>query len=83
MISMPIEGHLEQISHMFAYLRMKHNRSIVFYPTEPDIDDSHSVRENWSVSAYGECKEELPPNDPQSKVIGFTMRSFIDSDHAG
>ena len=38
-ISMPREGHIEQILHMFTYLRIKHNSSVVFDTTEPDIDD--------------------------------------------
>ena len=37
---------------------------MVFDLTEPDIDDYHFVRKDWLTSAYGECKEELPPNAP-------------------
>ena len=61
MMAMSIEGHLEQLFHMFAYLRIKHNSSMVFDPTEPDIDDSQFVCEEWSASVYGECKGKLPP----------------------
>ena len=28
-------------------------------------------------------KEDVPPNAPSPRGIGFTMRAFIDSDHAG
>ena len=56
---------------------------MVFDPTEPDIDNSQFVRENWLASDYSEIKEELPTNAPQPKGIGFTMRAFIDYDHAG
>ena len=41
------------------------------------------VRDNWLASDYSELKEELPTNAPQPKGIGFTMRAFIDYDHAG
>ena len=47
MMAMPIEVHLEQLFHMFTYLRIKHNILMVFEPTEPDIDDSWFVREYW------------------------------------
>ena len=57
MMEMPREGHVEQIFHMFAYLRINHNSLMVFYLIEPDIDDSQFVREDWSASAWGECKE--------------------------
>ena len=80
---MPREGHVEQLFHILAYLRIQQNISMVFDPKEPDIDDSQFVRENWLDSAYSEFKEELPTNALQPKGIGFTMRVFIDSDHAG
>ena len=83
MMASPREGHLEQLYHMFAFLKIKHNSSMVFDPSEPDIDESQFTREDWSASAYGECKEEIPPNMPEPKGVGFTMRAFVDSDHAG
>ena len=51
MSAMPIEGHLEQIFHMLAYLRIKHNSLMVFDLEESDIDDSQFVREDWLASA--------------------------------
>jgi len=83
MMAMPREGHLEQLFHIFAFLNIKHNSAMVFDPTEPDIDDSQFVREDWTASPYGECKEELPSNMPPPRGIGFSMRAFVDSDHAG
>ena len=56
---------------------------MVFDPIETDIGDSQFMCADWSASAYGKCKEELPPNAPQPKGIGFTMRAFVYSDHAG
>ena len=82
-MAMPREGHLEQIFHILAYLRIQHNSSMVFDPTDPDIDDSQFVRDNWLDSAYSKFKEELPTNAPQPKGIDFTVRAFIYSDHAG
>ena len=81
-MAMSREGHLEQILHMFAYLRIKHKRLMVFDPTEPDINESQFFYEDQLASSYGEYKGELPLNDPQPKGIGFTMRAFVDSDHA-
>ena len=56
---------------------------MVFDPTDTEIDNYKFVREYWSDSAYIECKEELPPNAPQPKGIGFTMRAFVDSNNSG
>ena len=83
MMASPREGHLKQLYHMFAYLRNKHNSSLVLDPTEPDINDSDFPKEDWSSSVYGECFETVPSNMPKPKGLGFTMRVFVDSDHAG
>ena len=83
MMAMPRQGHLQQIFHMFAFLKAKHNASMVFDPTEPDIDESKFVKEDWSAAAYGECTEEIPSNAPKPRGVAFTIRAFVDSDHAG
>ena len=42
------------------------------------------VRTGQLQPSYGENKEELPPNDmPEPRGIAFTIRAFVDSDHAG
>ena len=82
-MAMPRQDRLEQLFHILTYLGIQHKSSIVFDPTDPDIDESRFVRENCLASTYSEFKEELPTNAPQPKGIGFTMRAFIDSDHAG
>ena len=83
MMAMPRQGHLDQLLHMFAYLKMNHNGVLVLDPTVPIINESSFVREDWSAAAYGECKEEIPSNIPEPRGLGMTMRAFVDSDHAG
>ena len=65
---------------MFDFLKGKH---MVFDTTDPDIDPSTFPREDWLETAFGKCKEELPPNAPQDRRIGMTIRDFFDSDHTG
>ena len=83
MMALPREGHLTQLYHMFSFLKSKHNAVMVFDPSEPDINESLFTDEDWTATAYGECKEELPSNAPEPRGLGFTMRAFVDSDHAG
>ena len=83
MMVLPREGHLDAVFHMFAFLKRRHNGVIVFDPTEPGIDINKFPREDWSATPYGECKEEIPSNALDSRGIVFTMRAFMDSDHAG
>ena len=46
-MALPREGHLDELYHMFAYLKFKHNLEMVFDPTYPDIDETLFPRENW------------------------------------
>ena len=57
-MALPREGHLEQLYHIFAYLKLKHNLEMVFDPSEPDIDPALFPKEDWGDMVYGECKEE-------------------------
>ena len=50
---------------------------------QPGIDINKFPREDWSATPYGECKEEIPSNAPDPRGIAFTMRAFVDSNHAG
>ena len=82
MMKYPHEGHLKEVFHMFAFLKGKHNSLMVFDITEPETDLSKFTIEYWSETSYGKCKLELTPNTPQERVIGMTMRDFVDSDNA-
>ena len=83
MLALPMEGHLEAVFQTFAFLKSKHNGVMVFDPTVPDIDKTQFPREDWSATPYGDCQEEVPPNASAHLGIKFTIRGFIDIDHAG
>ena len=83
-MAFPREGHLDQLLHIFGYLKKHHNSEMVFDPSEPDIDMSLFQREDWSSMVYGEdLKEEIPSNAPECRGQGMTMSAYVDSDHAG
>ena len=82
MMALPREGHLDQLFHMFAFLKGNHNGVMVFDPTEPTIDESQFPDQDWSASPYAGSTEELPPNMCEPRGVGMTMRAFVDSDHA-
>ena len=37
-LALPREGHLENIFHVFAYLKIEHNSRMVFDSSYPEID---------------------------------------------
>ena len=39
-MAMPIQGHLDQVIHIFGHLKKYHNTEIVFYPSNPVIDET-------------------------------------------
>ena len=81
-IALPREGHLQQLLyHVFAYLKVYHKARIVFVPSYPDVNFDDYRRKD-RAKMYGDAKEEIPPNCLESLGKEFTMRAFVDSDHA-
>ena len=52
-------------------------------PNEPGVDLTQFPIEHWSATPYGLFKEGNPSNAPAPRSTGFTMRAFVDSNHAG
>ena len=82
-LALPRVGHLEQVYHIFGYLKCHHNAEMVFDPTVSDVDMSEFERKDWTTSEFDmDMKEELPENLPEPRGIAFRMRAFVDADHA-
>ena len=83
-MALPRRGHLDQLFHLFSYLKNHHNSEMVFDPSEPTIDKSQFEREDWSSTVYGsDLTEDLPPHMPEARGQGFVISAYVDSDHAG
>jgi len=83
-LALPRRGHLEQLFHLFAYLKKHHNAELIFDPSDPVVNESEFEEKDWTTSEFGHLqgKEELPPNAPQPRGLGFVMRAKVDADHA-
>ena len=83
-LALPREGHMLQLFQIFAYLKKYHNTEMVYDPSDPTIDESSFELRDWTSSEFGHLqgKEELPPNMPEPRRLGFTMRAKVDADHA-
>ena len=82
-LALPRKGHLEQLFHMFGYLKKHHNAEMPFDPTVPEIDEDDFKPQDWSRSIYGDIEEDLPHNMPKPRGQGMRMTVYVDSDHAG
>ena len=83
-LALPREGHLEQVLHIFAYLKKYHNTELVYDPSDPVVDENDFERRDWASSEFGhvEGKEEFPAKRPEPRGHGFIMRAKVDADHA-
>ena len=83
-LALPREGHLEQVLHIFAYLKKYHNTELVYDPSDPVVDKNDFKRRDWASLEFGhvEGKEEFPTKMPEPRGHGFIMRAKVDADHA-
>ena len=83
-LELPRKGHMEQVMQIFGYLRKYHNAELVFDPSDPLINEQDFERKDWASSEFGhvEGKEDLPPNMPEPRGLGFTIVAKVDADHA-
>ena len=83
-LAMPRKGHLNQVLHIFAYLCKYHNTELVYDPSDPVVEQDIFERRDWTSSEFGSVqgKEEVPPNMPEPRGLGFVMHVKVDADHA-
>jgi len=81
-LASPREGHLDQVLHIFAYLKKYDRSSLVFNDMEPEYDETIFRDADWSDS-YPDAREPMPPNAPETRGFWVTMTCFVDADHAG
>lgn len=75
------QGHLQQVLHIYAYLKRHHNSRIIMDPTYPDIPLSDFPDYNWT-NHYNVSKDAPPPNTPIPLGKEFVIRAFVDADYA-
>ena len=78
----PREGHLQQVFHLFAYLKHHKHSKMVFDDTEPVFDENAFTVCDWS-EFYPEAEEAIPYNVPEPRGHRVVTSVFVDADHAG
>ena len=63
--AMPRDGQLEQLYHIFAFLKNNHNSRLVFDPLYPNIDMEKFERRSWE-QYYGSGGEQIPNDCPEA-----------------
>ena len=78
----PREGHLQQVFHLFAYLKHHKRSRMVFDDSEPVFDPNAFKTCDWS-EFYPDAEEALPTTMPKERGHGVVTSCFVDADHAG
>jgi hypothetical protein len=81
-ICLPLEGHLEAVFHVFAYLGLHHNTRVVFDPTYPSVDMVTFIKTDWK-SMYGDVKNIITSDAHVPHRKEMDLRLFFDFDHDG
>jgi hypothetical protein len=81
-LAAPREGHLEEVFHVFAYLKAHDRSSLVFDPRPFENDPSRFTQPDWS-EFYPGAAEAIPPNMPEPRENEGVVTCYVDADHAG
>ena len=79
-LSAPQTGHLEQVLHIFGYLKHHGPSNLVFDPNDIQPDASSMLQANWQ-EFYPGAKDELPPDMPGPLGKEVSIHCFVDALH--
>jgi hypothetical protein len=77
----PRVGHLEQVYHIFGYLKKSGKRTIYLDPRDPMVSEERFKKHDWA-DFYRDCTDVPPPNMPTPKGKPVRIHCFVDANHA-
>jgi len=81
-LALPRQGHLEQLYHVFGYLKCHKKFRLMFDCDHPQISANRFKSYDW-VDFYKHAKEDIPPNMPEPRGLPMSTSVFEDADLAG
>ena len=81
-LALPRIGHLEQVLHIFGYLKSHPKRKLAFDTAHPKIDERRFHKYDWH-DFYREAKEAIPGDMPEPLGNPVSTHCFVDADLAG
>ena len=67
-LALPCRGHLEQIFHVFGYLKVNPKIKLCFDPQQPSIDERSFAAHDW-YDFYRDAKEAIVSDAPTPEVM--------------
>ena len=80
-MALPRKGHMEQVYHVFGYLKTHSKHRLFFDPRHPDIDERAFSSYEW-YDFYHDAREQVPNNMPPPRGHSVSTHCFVDADHA-
>jgi hypothetical protein len=78
----PHISHLNQLFHIFGYLKSHMRSKMVFDDTWLQFDKQRFTKCDWN-EYYPGAEDPLPPNMPQPRGTSVIVSCYVDADHAG
>lgn len=80
--AVPREGHMEQVLHIFGYLKKKQKLTLYFDPRLPNVDyKNFKTNQEEFRDHYRDAVEEIPHKMPKPRGIGVQISAFVDASH--
>jgi hypothetical protein len=80
--ALPRIGHLEQLMHIFGYLKEHPKRKIALDPDHPKVDEGRFEKYDWH-DFYRDAKEAIPGDMPTPRGNAMSTHCFVDANNAG
>ena len=80
-LAMPRAGHLQEVYHIFGYLKQSPRRRLFLDPDHPVISENRFKSFDWE-DFYREAKEDIPTNMPGPLGKAVSTHCFVDASHA-
>ena len=81
-LALPRCRHLEQLYHMFGYLKANPKRKLYLDPQHPQVDERLFQSYDW-YDFYQDAEEAVPGDMPLPRGEAISMHRFVDLDHVG
>ncbi len=81
-LALPRLGQLEQVFHIFGYLKEHPKKKLAFDPMHPEISEKMFQKHDW-FDFYRDAKEAIPGDMPPPRGNAASTSMFVDADLAG
>ena len=79
-LALPRIGHLQQVYHIFGYLKLSPRRRLFFDLDYPKILEGRFQRFDW-IDFYKGVKEDISIDMPESRGNPVEVHCFVDASH--